>query len=88
MKDSRFTQWDQKVQTILDAGKTEKGQYLIPLTYQFNMTCFLKEDVAHTPSASISWEDMANSSDPIDHAGKLLGRPRKHEGGHRGLHRP
>lgn len=68
MAKSQFTEWDQQVQPILEAGKTEKGQFLIPLTYQFNMTCFLKEDVSHTPSGDISWEDMAASSDPVDQA--------------------
>lgn len=68
MEKSQFTQWDQQVQPILDAGKTEKGQYLIPLSYQFNMTCFLKEDVSHTPDTGVSWEDMAASADIIDQA--------------------
>lgn len=68
MEKSKYTQWDKQVQTILDAGKTDKGQFLIPLSYQFNMSCFLKEDVSHTPSAGKTWEDMAASGDIIDMA--------------------
>lgn len=68
MEKSRFTDWSQQVQTVLNAGKTDKGQYLIPLTYQFYMTCFLKEDVSHTPSKDITWEQMAASEDIIDKA--------------------
>lgn len=66
MEKSQYADWDQQVQTILNAGKTEKGQYIIPLSYQFNMSCFLKEDVTHTPSTDITWEQMAASEDIID----------------------
>lgn len=68
MERSQFTDWSQQVQTVLNAGKTDKGQYLIPLTYQFYMTCFLKEDVSHTPGTGITWEQMAASDDIIDKA--------------------
>lgn len=63
MEKSQFTQWDQQNQTILSAGKTDKGQQIIPLTYSVLVTCFRKADAAHTPSAENSWDDMANSSD-------------------------
>ena len=66
MEKSQYTDWDQQVQTVLNAGKTEKGQFIIPLSYQFNMSCFLKEDVTHTPSKDITWEQMAESGDIID----------------------
>lgn len=66
MEKSQYTDWDQQVQTVLNAGKTEKGQFIIPLSYQFNMSCFLKEDVTHTPSKDITWEQMAASEDIID----------------------
>lgn len=68
MEKSRFTDWGRQVKPVLDAGKTEKGQYLVPLTYQFYMTCFLKEDVSHTPSKDTTWEEIAASDSVIDKA--------------------
>lgn len=66
MEKSKYTEWDKQVQTVLNAGRTDKGQFLIPLSYQFNMSCFLKEDVSHTPGRDKTWEDMAASGDIID----------------------
>ena len=38
MEKSQYTDWDQQVQTVLNAGKTEKGQYIIPLSYPVSYT--------------------------------------------------
>ena len=68
MEKSELTEWDQQVKTVLDAGRTEKGQFIVPLSYQFNMSCFLKEDVSHTPTRDRTWEEAAASGDIIDSA--------------------
>lgn len=89
MEKSKYTQWDKQVQTILNAGRTDKGQFLIPLSYQFNMSCFLKEDVSHTPGRDKTWEDMAASGDIIDLASISFdgGSPQKKQSiGDRTLH--
>lgn len=81
MEKSQYTDWDQQFQTVLNAGKTEKGQFIVPLSYQFNMSCFKKEDVSHTPSTERTWEEAAASSDIIDKASICFfgGSPQKVE---------
>lgn len=82
MEKSELTDWDQQVQPVMNAGRTEKGQFIIPLSYQFNMSCFKKEDVSHTPSKDITWGQMAESSDVIDKASLTYwgGPPQKLDG--------
>lgn len=82
MEKSELTDWDQQVQPVMNAGRTEKGQFIVPLSYQFYMSCFKKEDVSHTPSRDITWGQMAESSDVIDKASITYwgGSPQKLDG--------
>lgn len=82
MEKSEITEWDQQIQPVLNAGRTEKGQFIIPLSYQFNMSCFLKEDVSHTPDRSKTWEETAAGGDIIDKACTAYwgGSPQKTDG--------
>ena len=51
-------EWERLTPVIMDAGKTEKGQFLLPMTYTVPVTLFRKVDVEHTPSKDMKWQDM------------------------------
>lgn len=55
---AQFMEWDKLTQTVMEAGKTEKGQLLLPMTYTVATTAFRKADVEHTLSKDMTWEDM------------------------------
>lgn len=58
-----FAEWDRMNSTVLDAGKTEEGQQIIPLCYTLPVTVFRATDVEHTASKDITRSDILNSKD-------------------------
>ena len=62
---AKFMEWQKLTPVIMDAGKTEKGQFLLPMTYTVPTTAFRKEDVNHTPSKDMTWEDMLSQGPHI-----------------------
>ncbi len=65
IKKAQFLEWDKLTPAVMDAGKTEEGQQLLPLTYSMPLTVFRKSDFEHTPSKSLTFFDNAASSDPV-----------------------
>jgi len=55
---AQFMEWDRLTPVIMDAGRTEKGQLLLPMTYTVATTAFRKADVEHMLSKDMKWEDM------------------------------
>ena len=45
-------------QVIMDAGRNEYGQQILPISYTFPVTFYRESDVSHTPSTDITWMDM------------------------------
>ncbi|QQR30080.1 extracellular solute-binding protein [Acutalibacter muris] len=58
IKKAQFMEWEKLTPVVMDAGKTEKGQFLLPMTYTVATTAFRESDVEHTPSRDMKWEDM------------------------------
>lgn len=55
---AQFMEWEKLTPAIMDAGKTEDGQFLLPLTYTVPAIAFRKTDVGYTLSKDMKWEDM------------------------------
>lgn len=62
---AQFMEWDKLTPAIMDAGRTEKGQLLLPMTYTVATTAFREADVEHTLSKDMKWEDMLSQEPPI-----------------------
>ncbi len=62
---AQFMEWEKLTPVIMDAGKTEKGQFLLPMTYTVPTTAFRKSDVEHTPSKDMTWEDMLSGGTQV-----------------------
>lgn len=70
--DAQFMEWDKLFAPVMEAGRTEDGQFLLPMTYSFYATIFNGSDSSPELSASTAWQDMLESSDPlVQCAGRL-----------------
>ena len=55
---AQYMEWDKLNQTVMAAGYSEEwGQVLLPLTYTFPVTFFLKHDLESAPAGS-TWQDV------------------------------
>ena len=61
---SRFMEWEKLTPVVMDAGKTESGQFLLPLAYFFPLTYFHSDDVQPYP-ADTTWAQAAQGDDPV-----------------------
>ncbi len=55
---AQFMEWDKLTPAVMEAGKNEHGQLLLPMTYTVPVTYFKAEDVSIKPDAGLSWKDM------------------------------
>lgn len=56
---AQFMEWEKLTPAVMEAGRTEKGQLLLPMTYTVATAAFREADVGHhTPSKKMKWEDM------------------------------
>lgn len=60
---TELAEWDKMTQIVLEAGKNEEGQQIIPLSYRVPAAMYRAEEVEHTPSKEITWMDMLESED-------------------------
>ncbi len=61
---AEYMEWDKLLPNIMEAGRNDEGQQVLPLAY--DMWIILLEKDAYTPSFDLSptWDDLAASSDP------------------------
>lgn len=62
MENSRFTDWSALPAAILDGGKYEGGQYVLPMTYTLPLTLFKSEEFSFDHSESMTWDAMLEKS--------------------------
>lgn len=55
---AEFAMWDSFNETVMEAGRTGRGQMLAPLSYTFPVTCFPRMEVSHAHSKDLTWDDM------------------------------
>lgn len=70
--DFQFTQWDSLTPIVMDAGKYNDSQYILPMTYTVPMTVFRKSDFQHTPSKDMTWDDMLQGGPELKAAASLM----------------
>ena len=52
-------------QKILEAGKTEKGQMILPITYTYQKVVFRKTDLEGLQEIPLSWEELRTCENPV-----------------------
>ncbi len=70
IENAQYAEWDKFTRSIMDAGKNEEGQQLIPLTYSVHTAMYRAEDFSYTPT-KITWEDMLQSEVLYDTAARV-----------------
>lgn len=58
IENAQFMEWDKLNQTVMELGRWEDQQVMIPLDYTFPTTLYRKSEVSHEPSADLTWEDV------------------------------
>lgn len=64
MEEARFMEWDKLTPIVMEAGKTDEGQMVFPLTYSMPLTVFRKAELEHMPSQTLTLFDIAESANP------------------------
>lgn len=66
IKSAEYAEWDKFTEIVMEAGRNEEGQQLVPLTYMLPAAMYRKSDVQHTPSQQMTWEEMQNTKELQD----------------------
>lgn len=72
IENAQFAMWGEFNQTVLEVGRTDKGQVLVPLSYTFPVACFPRFDVSHGHSTDLTWDDMLAGENLVMKAAAML----------------
>ena len=54
----QFTDWEKLTPVVMEAGRYQEGQYILPMSYTTPITLFRKSEAPHTHSEDMTWDDM------------------------------
>lgn len=63
INNAQFMEWDKLTPAVMEAGKTEQGQMVLPMTYDFEATVFNKADIPFYDSLPMTWDQTYSSND-------------------------
>ena len=58
METARLMEWGKLVPAVMEAGRSEAGQELLPLAFTLPVTCYRQSQVQHQPSQSMTYAEM------------------------------
>ena len=59
IENAQFMEWDKHTKAIMDAGRNEHGQQIIPLMYTVPLTFYRESDIPGVkPGVETTWQDM------------------------------
>ena len=58
IQNAELADWDSLTQPVLEAGRTDEGQQLVPMLYTLPVTIYSKESVPEMPPIGTTWQDM------------------------------
>ncbi|MBO5253910.1 MAG: carbohydrate ABC transporter substrate-binding protein [Clostridia bacterium] len=70
IENARYAEWDKFTPSVMNAGRTEEGQMLIPITYSLPAAMYRAADFQHTPT-KMTWDEMLSSEQLYDSAARL-----------------
>ena len=65
LENAEYMEWDKLFQPVMEAGKNEEGQQLLPMSYQITAMLFDSELYSCIEELPMTWEMMKASNDPI-----------------------
>ena len=57
---TQYAEWEKFTQAVLEAGRNEEGQQIIPLTYTMPVLCYPQSAFVYTPDRMLFYDDMLN----------------------------
>ena len=63
IENAHFMEWDKLTPAVMEAGKTEQGQMVLPLSYDFEATVFNRADISFYDSLPLTWDEIFSSRD-------------------------
>jgi len=70
IENAQYAEWDKFTSAVMDGGRNDEGQQIIPLAYKLPTAIYRAEDITHTPSKMI-WDEMINDAELKDIAARL-----------------
>ena len=64
IKNAKYMEWDQFIPQVMEAGRNDEGQQILPISYSIPVTIFDAAEVRHEHSATMTFQDMVDSGDP------------------------
>lgn len=58
IQNAELADWDSLTRPVLEAGRTDEGQQLVPMLYTLPVTIYSKESVPEMPPSGTTWQDM------------------------------
>lgn len=71
MANAQFAEWDKFPETIMNAGRNEEGQQIVPLIYTLPVILCPQAEFVCTPNRKLSWNDMLIDPELSPYAVKL-----------------
>lgn len=65
MEGAGLMEWDKLYPQIMEAGRSEEGQVILPLGWRVNVTLVKSEDCTLTETLPMTFEQMLESEDPV-----------------------
>ncbi|MBP3704192.1 MAG: extracellular solute-binding protein [Clostridia bacterium] len=62
---TQYTEWDKQLSVVMDAGRNESGQLIVPLSYTMPVAFYRAEDITEKPDAATTWQDMLEDESGI-----------------------
>lgn len=73
IENAQFMEWGKLTPAIMEAGRSEEGQELLPLAFTMPVTCFRKSEVSHEPSKTLTYAQMEQGDAALYAASVLPG---------------
>lgn len=66
IENAQFMEWEKNTKVIMDAGRDEYGQQMIPLTYTMPLTFYRTADIPGVkPEKDTTWQDMISDESGV-----------------------
>ena len=69
---TKHTEWEKFPQAVMDAGRNDEGQQIIPLAYTLPVMIYPKEVFDYTPERLMTWDDMLTDPELSPYAADLI----------------
>ena len=78
-KNTQFTDWSAQTQVVLDAGRTDEGQVIVPMTYTFPVLVYPENEVTVPYTTEVTMQDILNDPENAEIGALLYSNIYRHD---------